>query len=321
MTSSVKKWPIRFTFLPSLLAVSLTLSACQNASVPNESDTQEGTQTSADETDSHTIEMNADAVTDDTQMDEMSAEDKMIANLTRYRWTLIFATDKGAQPLNMLMDIKDQVRLSFSQYQGENTLSYSVGCNTMSAGYQLQGHTLTIDDGMSTKMSCGELDKAENSLNQLMQGQSQLTVVIASSAKDSEDNSKDDRSKSEQPILTQVTSDAATLIWEGSMTPQAKYNSKGDTVFWAVSSKTIPCTDNGSEMCLQVKPITYNDQGIKTSEGKWTVFTGEIDGYQHDGMHDEVLRLQRYQLNSDESVQGEKYAYVLDAVIESAVVE
>jgi len=304
-----------------LLAVSLTLSACQNASVPNESDTQEGTQTSADETDSHTIEMNADAVTDDTQMDEMSAEDKMIANLTRYRWTLIFATDKGAQPLNMLMDIKDQVRLSFSQYQGENTLSYSVGCNTMSAGYQLQGHTLTIDDGMSTKMSCGELDKAENSLNQLMQGQSQLTVVIASSAKDSEDNSKDDRSKSEQPILTQVTSDAATLIWEGSMTPQAKYNSKGDTVFWAVSSKTIPCTDNGSEMCLQVKPITYNDQGIKTSEGKWTVFTGEIDGYQHDGMHDEVLRLQRYQLNSDESVQGEKYAYVLDAVIESAVVE
>ena len=321
MTSSVKKWPIRFTFLPSLLAVSLTLSACQNASVPNESDTQEGTQTSADETDSHTIEMNADAVTDDTQMDEMSAEDKMIANLTRYRWTLISATDKGAQPLNMLMDIKDQVRLSFSQYQGENTLSYSVGCNTMSAGYQLQGHTLTIDDGMSTKMSCGELDKAENSLNQLMQGQSQLTVVIASSAKDSEDNSKDDRSKSEQPILTQVTSDAATLIWEGSMTPQAKYNSKGDTVFWAVSSKTIPCTDYGSEMCLQVKPITYNDQGIKTSEGRWTVFTGEIDGYQHDGMHDEVLRLQRYQLNSDESVQGEKYAYVLDAVIESAVVE
>lgn len=307
MTSSVRKWPIRFTFLPSLLAVSLILGACQDASLPKESDAQEGTQTSAD------------AVTDNTQMDEMSAEDKMIASLTRYRWTLMSATDKGAQPLTMLMDIKDQVRLSFSQYQGENTLSYSVGCNTMSAGYQLQGHTLTIDDGMSTKISCGELDKAENSLSQLMQGESQLTLVTASSDKD--DAAKDDSPKSDKPILTQVTSDAATLIWEGRLTPQAKYNSKGETVFWAVSSKMIPCADNDSEMCLQVKPITYDNQGIKTSEGKWAVFTGEIDGYQHDGMHDEVLRLQRYQLDSDESVEGEEYAYVLDAVIESAVAE
>lgn len=298
MTPSVRKWPIRFTFLPSLLAVSLILGACQDASLPKESDAQEGTQTSAD------------VVTDNTQMDEMSAEDKMIASLTRYRWTLMSATDKGAQPLTMLMDIKDQVRLSFSQYQGENTLSYSVGCNTMSAGYQLQGHTLTIDDGMSTKISCGELDKAENSLSQLMQGNSQLVFATGS-----------DVFKDDTPILTQVTNDSATLVWEGKLTPQAKYNSKGETVFWAVSSKMIPCADNDSEMCLQVKPITYDNQGIKTSEGKWAVFTGEIDGYQHDGMHDEVLRLQRYQLDSDESVEGEEYAYVLDAVIESAVAE
>jgi hypothetical protein len=111
------------------------------------------------------------------------------------------------------------------------------------------------------------------------------------------------------------------LVWEGRLTSQAKYNSKGETVFWAVSSKMIPCADNDSEMCLQVKPITYDDQGIKTSEGKWAVFTGEIDGYQHDGMHDEVLRLQRYPLDSDDSTEGEEYAYVLDAVIESAVAE
>ena len=74
-------------------------------------------------------------------------------------------------------------------------------------------------------------------------------------------------------------------------------------------------------MCLQVKPITYDDQGIKVSEGEWSAFTGEIDGYQHDGMHDEVLRLQRYELDSNESTEGEEYAYVLDAVIESAVAE
>ena len=323
-TLSLTKRLAKFALLPSILAASLALGACQDASVPTENDVKESANTNGGAADSNNI--NADAtINAESKADEMSAEEQMIASLSRYRWTLISAIDKGAQPLNRLLDIKDQVRLSFSQYQGENTLSYSVGCNTMSAGYELQGHTLTIEDGMSTKMSCGELDKAENDLSQLMQGKSQLTLVVDNNSSkngDSKnDNSKDVNLKSDKPILTQVTSDATTLVWEGKLTSQAKYNSKGETVFWAVNAKKIACAENSSEMCLQVKPITYDDQGIKVSEGKWSAFTGEIDGYQHDGMHDEVLRLQRYQLDYNESAEDEEYAYVLDAVIESAVVE
>ena len=315
----------RFALLPSILAASLALSACQNNSVPNEKDVQEeASNTTTNAADNRDSTSDATIENDTTKVDKMSAEEQMIASFLRYRWTLISATDKGAQPLNRLLDIKDQVHLSFSQYQGENTLSYSVGCNTMSAGYELQGHTLTIEDGMSTKMSCGELDKAENDLSQLMQGESQLTLVVDNSSKDDDSkdsNVKDANSQSHKPILTQVTSDATTLVWEGKLTSQAKYNSKGETVFWAVNAKKIVCAENSLEMCLQVKPITYDDQGIKVSEGKWSAFTGEIDGYQHDGMHDEVLRLQRYQLDYNESAEDEEYAYVLDAVIESAVVE
>ena len=323
-TLSLTKRLAKFALLPSILAASLALGACQDASVPNENDLQESVNTTTGAADGNTVTTDA-TINAESKADEMSAEEQMIASLSRYRWTLISATDKGAQPLNRLLDIKDQVRLSFSQYQGENTLSYSVGCNTMSAGYELQGHTLTIEDGMSTKMSCGELDKAENDLSQMMQGKSQLTLVVDNNSSINEDskndNSKDVNLKSDKPILTQVTSDATTLVWEGKLTSQAKYNSKGETVFWAVNAKKIACAENSSEMCLQVKPITYDDQGIKVSEGKWSAFTGEIDGYQHDGMHDEVLRLQRYQLDYNESAEDEEYAYVLDAVIESAVVE
>lgn len=322
-TLSLTKRLAKFALLPSILAASLALGACQDASIPNENDLQESVNTTTGAADGNTI--NADAtINAEFKADEMSAEEQMIASLSRYRWTLISATDKGAQPLNRLLDIKDQVRLSFSQYQGENTLSYSVGCNTMSAGYELQGHTLTIEDGMSAKMSCGELDKAENNLSQLMQGESQLTLVVDNSSKNEDsknDNSKDVNLKSDKPILTQITIDATRLVWEGKLTSQAKYNSKGETIFWAVNAKKIACAENSSEMCLQVKPITYDDQGIKVSEGKWSAFTGEIDGYQHDGMHDEVLRLQRYQLDYNESAEDEEYAYVLDAVIESAVAE
>ena len=316
----------RFALLPSILVASLALSACQNNSVPNEKDVQEeASNTTTNAADNRDSTSDATIENDTTKADEMSAEEQMIAILSRYRWTLISATDKSAQPLNRLLDIKDQVRLSFSQYQGENTLSYSVGCNTMSAGYELQGHTLTIEDGMSTKMSCGELDKAENDLSQLMQGESQLTLVVDNNSSINEDskndNSKDVNLKINKPILTQVTSDATTLVWEGKLTSQAKYNSKGETVFWAVNAKKIVCAENSLEMCLQVKPITYDDQGIKVSEGKWSAFTGDIDGYQPDGMHNEVLRLQRYQLDYNESAEDEEYAYVLDAVIESAVAE
>lgn len=314
--SSFIKSLARFAVLPSILAVSLALTACQEASVPSENDAQEE---SASEVDVNAATPDATLENDESKAGEMSDEEQMIANLTNYRWTLMSASDKGAQPLNMLLDIKDQVRLSFSQYQGENSLNYSVGCNTMSAGYQLQGQTLTIEDGMSTKMSCGELDKAENQLNQLMQGENQLTLVLDSNVKNGSTDSA--TAESHQPVLTQITSDAATLVWEGKLTSQAKYNSKGETVFWAVNAKKIACADKSSELCLQVKPITYDDQGIKVSEGVWTAFNGEIDGYQPDGMHDEVLRLQRYQLDGNETAEAQEYAYVLDAVIESSVVE
>ena len=306
----------KLALLPSVLAASLILTACQESSAPNEDSVQDSTNTT----------INADVDTDTSKVNKMSAEEEMITNLSRYRWTLVSATDKDSQPLNMLMEIKDQVRLSFNQYQGQNTLSYSVGCNTMSAIYRLRDSTLTIEESMSTKMSCGELDKAENNLSQLMQGDSELTLVADDSAKS--DSSKNDNPKVDTPTLTQITSNRATLVWQGKLTSQAKYNSKGETIFWAVNAKTIPCEDNSSQQCLQVKPITYDDQGIKTSEGQWTPFKGKIDGYQHDGKHDEVIRLQRYQLGNSETaedatadISAEEYAYVLDAVIESSVVE
>ena len=286
--------------LPSMLALSLVLVACQEASV--------STDTSSESADKNISTEEADIENDSEPLadaSEMSAEDKMIENLARYRWTLLDIDDKSGGPvITTLVDIKNQVVLSFKQNQGNNTLNYGVGCNTMSAGYEMQGHTITTEDSMSTKMLCENLNKAENRLDSLMQGTSKLSVT-----------------EGENPVLTQVTSNNVTLTWKGRLTSQAKYNTKGETLFWAVNAKMLPCADSSSKMCLQVKPITYDDQGIKTGEGEWSIFNGEIDGYEHDGEHNEVLRLQRYQLDSDQTSADEEYAYVLDAVIESSVVE
>ena len=286
--------------LPSMLAISLALGACQDASVSTDANIQsDDTNVSTEDAD---MEHNNATL---AKASEMSAEEQMIENLARYRWTLLDIDDKsGGAVITTLVDIKNQVTLLFKQNQGHNTLNYGVGCNTMSASYELQDHTLTTEDSMSAKMLCENLNKAENLLDTLMQGTSEISVT-----------------EGENPVLTQVTSNAVTLTWKGRLTSQAKYNGKGETVFWAVNANKVACADNSSEMCLQVKSVTYNNQGIKVSEGKWSAFNGEIDGYQHDGKHEEVLRLQRYQLDSDENAEGEAYAYVLDAVIESSVVE
>lgn len=300
MLSSIRSFS-RFALVPSILAASLALGACQKDAAPTGGDAPDNTEAgiATDAT------LNTDTAPDTANDTKLTAEQEMIKDLARYRWTLLDIDDKSGGPvITMLVDIKEQVTLLFNQNQGQNTLNYSVGCNTISAVYQLQGQTLTTEESMSTKMLCEDLNKAENRLNTLMQGSSQLSLT-----------------EGENPVLTQVTSNAITLTWEGKLTSQAKYNSKGETVFWGVNAKKVACADDSSEMCLQVKPITYDDQGIKVSEGEWSAFTGEIDGYQHDGMHDEVLRLQRYELDSNESTEGEEYAYVLDAVIESAVAE
>ena len=285
--------------LPSMLAISLALNACQDASVPTDANL-ESADTNVSTADADIVNNNATLA----KASEMSAEEQMIENLARYRWTLLDIDDKsGGAVITTLVDIKNQVTLLFKQNQGHNTLNYGVGCNTMSASYELQDHTLTTEDSMSAKMLCENLNKAENLLDTLMQGTSEISVT-----------------EGENPVLTQVTSNAVTLTWKGRLTSQAKYNGKGETVFWAVNANKVACADNSSEMCLQVKSVTYNNQGIKVSEGKWSAFNGEIDGYQHDGKHEEVLRLQRYQLDRDENAEGEAYAYVLDAVIESSVV-
>lgn len=291
----------KLVWLPSLLAASLALSACNDISQTNDSEV------AATNTISDVVTGSAVTASDTTNAVPATAEQTMIDNLPRYRWTLATAMDNNHQPLSALMAIKDQVTLNFNQHQGQNSISYSVGCNTMGAAYQLEDQKLSIDESMSTKMSCGDLDIVESRLNELMQGDSELSLVVG-----------------EGTELTQVTSDGVTLVWTGKMTPQAKYKGKATTVFWAVSANTKPCVDNNGQMCLQVKPVTYDEQGRKVDEGEVVEFAGTIDGYEHDNTQDQVLRLQRFKTEADtvlvDNIDSE-YAYVLDTVIETSAIK
>ena len=296
---------LKTAFLPSLLAAAMTLSACSDNTPAADNEDANAAATEEREV---AAEVNAnDSV---STAESISAEDQLLTKLSDYRWVLATATDNNDQPITSLTPIKEQVTLLVNS-QNNDILNYSVGCNTMGASFALTGDTLTISESMSTKMSCGELDKAETKLNQLMQGESQISISATAS-------------NAETPMLTQVTSDDSTLVWRGRLTLQAKYNSNGETIFWEVAAESAPCQDNETQMCLQVRPITYDDQGLKTSEGQYMDFAGSIDGYQHDGQHNEILRLQRFKTDTDTVLvdnADSQYAYVLDRVIESTLVD
>ncbi len=287
--------------IPSLLAASLALSACNDTAKVQEIEL--GTTA---ETSDVIVEDNNQTTTNMTDDDSATTEQAMIDTLDSYRWSLASAMDSNDQPITALTTIKEQVMLNFDS-QSQNNISYNVGCNTISAVYELQEQILSVKDSMSTKMSCGKLDAVENQLNELMQGDSTISLTT-----------------SETPSLTQVTSNAVTLVWSGKMTAQAKYNSKGDTVFWAVDAQSKPCSDNNAQLCLQVRPVTYNEQGIKTEEGEVVEFAGVIDGYEHDDTHNEVLRLKRFKTEVDSVLVDNidsQYAYVLDTIIERTAVK
>lgn len=248
-------------------------------------------------------------VKDKGMTDANSAEAKAVIDsktLASYDWTLISAMDGNNQPLAPLIAVKDQVTLNFAEQNGTNTVGFSVGCNRMGGSYELASNVMTVGNVMSTQMFCQDLDAAEKLLSGVMQGDSQLSYKEGAA-----------------PVLTLIDSSHAkntTLVWQGKMNAQAKYQQKGETVFWAVDHKAQPCPDGTTKECLKVKPVTYNEQGVKTDEGNWMLFSGEIQGFTHDAKQDQVLRLKRYTLNPSD-VKGKQFAYVLDMVVESQMVK
>lgn len=226
--------------------------------------------------------------------------------LATYEWQLLGATDGDNRPIGELTLAKDSTVLTFSPFStldDSQTVGFSVGCNGIGADYQLEDNVLTVSNIVSTLMLCQQLDRAEKKLSQLMSGSSQLSLKTGAT-----------------PILTQITDDNATLVWRGSMTKQARYGSEGETLFWAIDHASKPCHDGSTKTCLQIQPVYYDAQGIKSSTGQWQLFDGVIEGYTHDPSVDSIIRLKRYVVEPKD-IKGKSYAYVYDMTVEQATVK
>lgn len=242
----------------------------------------------------------------------INTENKLILNtatLADYHWQLLSAKDKQGDPLSALEAIKDQVRLKFYLQQSTQYASFTVGCNSMSGNFTISNQQLKIGDVMSTEMYCEDLDPAERLMAQLMPGNSKLKLSVENPSK----------STTTQPLLTQEFATGETLVWQGTATAEAKYQQQPDLVFWEVNHQLQDCPNPDQKTCLKVRPVYYDEQGIKKGVGDWDIFVDNIEGYNHDSSVDTVLRLKRFTVDPVE-VKGKQFVYVFDRIVESSVV-
>ena len=242
----------------------------------------------------------------------INTENKLILNaatLADYHWQLLSAKDKQGEPLSALEAIKDQVRLKFYLQQSTQYASFTVGCNSMRGNFTISNQQLKIGDVMSTEMYCEDLDPAERLMAQLMPGNSKLKLSVENPSK----------STTTQPLLTQEFATGDTLVWQGTATAEAKYQQQPDLVFWEVNHQLQDCPNPDQKTCLKVRPVYYDEQGIKKGVGDWDIFVDNIEGYNHDSSVDSVLRLKRFTVDPVE-VKGKQFVYVFDRIVESSVV-
>ena len=229
--------------------------------------------------------------------------------LQSHHWSLQKAlTSQGAEDGQWFLPAMNghpeyRVALDFSRDQRVN-----VGrlCNNMSGSYELSGSNIQIARMMASMMACNDaaLMKLERSVaQQLPQA---VTWQILNPA---------------QPTLELTFDGGAVWLLKGVPTYEALYG-PSQQVFLEVGPKKVACSQplTPDAVCLQVRDVTYNAQGIKQSTGDWVNYYGAIEGYKHqDGVRN-ILRLKRF-TRDKVSADSSRYVDVLDLVVESEVVQ
>lgn len=227
------------------------------------------------------------------------------AVLSQYHWQLQSANHQNKQVIADFYAGKQQPQLQVNFDSGR--LGIYGGCNRTGGAYQITGDTIKSGVLVSTQMACPA---------PLMKQDSAAAAFFSNQA------IRYDISQQATPVLTLTASNGDRLQFVGSQTADSKYGNRPETIFLAVSHKTQACVSGVQKHnCLLVKEIRYNEQGLKTYEDKqWSVFHSSIEGFKHRADSDTVLRVKRYTVANPPADAG-KYAYVLDMVVEQALVK
>lgn len=228
--------------------------------------------------------------------------------LTRYRWTLVSASDSNNRSIAGLPPGPDHpqdhpVVLNFSG----SRVSLQGPCNQFIGGYQFTAaNQLTINARASTMMACdAALMRADSALSSLLARPLQAQLTPRPSAQ-----------------LQLVSSGNATLNFTGEPTPESLYG-PGTTVFLEIAPQTVACPNPPSPntRCLQYRERHFDEKGLAVgTPGAWKPLTVNIEGFTHQEGVRNVLRVKQFQRPASAGAAPSNL-YVLDLIVESETVK
>ena len=230
---------------------------------------------------------------------EKSMEDA--SQLSAYHWTLSTITPKGqtAIPAPAALNGAPLV-LDFANQQ----VSINGLCNLISSRYRVEGNRITIDQMISTLKACSDINlmRYEQDISQYLPTVTHWHV----------------EANAEAPGLVLTFSDGTLWHMQGTPTADTLYGGQPERVFLEVAAQKVACSHPliPDYQCLNVREITYDNQGIKTHTGDWQHYYGTIQGYEHQPGIRNVLRLKRYTLKNPPA-DAPNTVDVLDMIVES----
>ncbi|MBV7455122.1 META and DUF4377 domain-containing protein [Acidovorax sp. sif1233] len=220
-------------------------------------------------------------------------------------WDVTSAVDsQGRAAAYWRLDGRAPVRLQFDKGQ----LLVRNLCNAVGAAYQLDGHRIQLARPTSTLRACPDsaLMALEQQVLAQLPGAQRLDLLPGGAS---------------QPRMVLHFGDGSRWELAGTPTPQTLYGSAGERLFLEVAPQRAACSHGVMKgaQCLRVREIRYSADGVKQSEGPWSLFYDEIQGFAHESGTRTVLRVNRFK-RQNVPADASAYAYVLDMVVETETV-
>ncbi len=182
-------------------------------------------------------------------------------------------------------------------------------CNTLRAGYRVDGAKMTIEQVVGTLKMCSDaaLMKFEQDVAARLKTVTSFGIVGV--------NRQDFNQK---PVLTLKFAGADEWRLDGKPTNETKYGSAGETIFLEVEPTLQACHHPliPNKQCMRVRTIKYDAQGLKQAQGDWQLFYDEIEGFEHQAGIRNILRVKRY-ARANVPADASRYVYVLDMIVQS----
>lgn len=228
--------------------------------------------------------------------------------LQAYHWNLVNSVNADGQSsaawVSSNPDFSQPLQLSFT----ENRVAIQNLCNPLMAGYAITERDIDFSQVASGMRMCAD--------QELMQYEQQVGQLLPTAADWSLAMMEMGEGKTPTPVLTLQFENGESWHLQGEPTSETIYGAPAETVFLEVAPQTEVCP-NSTENCLKVRPVHYDENGVKTSVGEWTLFQpNAIKGFTHQPGVMSVLRVDRFPIKNAPADMA-KYAYELDMVVET----